>query len=195
MTPTPLLGRLAALAILLALGWGAYVIALEPLYGRHRLQERIIAERQDLERRYMRIGAGRPALEAERDEVGRRLSPAGLYLEAASDSLVAAELQNRAKAAVEGSGGKLTSTQILAARDEGNFRRIGIRVQMTVTIEPLQNVLYTLESAKPYLFVDNLDVRRRVQRRRRRRNQTQPEAESRLTVRFDIYGYIRNGES
>ncbi len=64
---------------------------------------------------------------------------------------------------------------------------------MTVTLEPLQNVLYTLESAKPYLFVDNLDVRRRVQRRRRK--QTQPEAESRLTVRFDLYGYIRNGQS
>ena len=193
MTPTPLLGRLLALVILLALGWGAYVFALEPLYDRHRLQEQVIAERQDLERRYRRIGAGRPVIEAERDEVGRRLSPAGLYLEAASDSLVAAELQNRAKAAVEGSGGKLTSTQILAARDEGNFRRIGIRVQMTVTLEPLQNVLYTLESAKPYLFVDNLDVRRRVQRRRRK--QTQPEAESRLTVRFDLYGYIRNGQS
>jgi general secretion pathway protein M len=193
MILTPLLGRLAALAILVAVGWGAYVFAIDPLLARYRLQEQLIAERQDLERRYRRIGASRPALEAERDDVRERLSPVGLYLEAASDSLVAAELQNRAKAAVEASGGKLTSTQILAARDEGNFRRVGIRVQMSVTVEPLQNTLYALESGTPYLFIDNLDVRRRVQRRRRKT--PQPEAESQLTVRFDLFGYTRREES
>lgn len=195
MTISPLAGRLLALAILAALLWAANAFALRPLLGAYRQNEAEIAAKHGLGQQFRRIGQSRQALESKLDEVRERLSPDGLYLRAASDALVAAELQDRVKTLVEANGGKLNSTQSLPARDEGGFRRITIRVQMTVFVAPMQTIFHTLESAKPYLFLDNVDIRRRVQRRRRARNQQEegPERESTLTVRFDLYGYTRDG--
>jgi len=198
MSLSPLLSRALALAILGAFLWAAGALAVAPLVAKYRLNQETIARSGELLQRYRRLGRARPMLEAQLAEVRERLAPAGLYLAGASDALVAAELQNRVKAVVEEGGGKLNSTQILAARDEGSFRRVAIRVQMTVTVEPLQAVFYGLESAQPYLFVDNVDIRRRVTKRRRRQRRDQPaatapEGESQLTVRFDLYGYTRGG--
>lgn len=201
MTLSPLISRALALAILGAFVWAAGGLAVAPLVAKYRLNQDTIAASGELLQRYRRLGRARPSLEEQLAEARQRLAPAGLYLSGASDALVAAGLQNRVKAVVEGGGGKLNSTQILAARDEGNFRRVAIRVQMTVTVEPLQAVFHGLESAKPYLFIENVDIRRRVTKRRRRQRRDQPvaapapEGESRLTVRFDLYGYTRGGET
>lgn len=191
MTLSPFFSRALALAILLALALAAHAFVVEPLIVSYGSYEDSIARSAELLERYRRIGASRRTLESRLTEARQRLSPAGLYIEAASDALVAAELQNRVKGVVEASGGKLDSTQILPARDESSFRRVGIRVQMTANVEPMQRVFHGLESATPYLFVDNLDIRRRVRRRRKSSRGQQPEGESPLTVRFDLFGYTR----
>ncbi|MEE8248530.1 MAG: type II secretion system protein GspM [Alphaproteobacteria bacterium] len=200
MTLSPTLSRALALAILGALLWAVGALAVAPMVASYQLEQDAIARSGELLQGYQRLGRSRPMLEAQLAEVRKSLSPAGLYLAGASDALIAAELQNRVKAAVEADGGKLNSTQILAAQDEGSFRRVAIRVQMTVTVEPMQKIFYGLESATPYLFIENVDIRRRVAKRRRRKRKnepaaTVPEGESRLTVRFDLYGYARSGES
>ncbi len=194
MTLSPVISRMLALAILVALIWGANALAVQPLLATYRANEDSIARSQELVQRYRRIGGRRSALEAQIAQVRERLSPAGLYLEAASDALVAAELQNRVKGVVEAASGRLKSTQILPAVDESNFRRVGIRVQMSATVEPLQRVFFELEAAMPYLFIENVDVRRRVTKRRKRKgSERSPETESVLTVRFDLFGYTRAG--
>ena len=64
-----------------------------------------------------------------------------------------------------------------------------IRVQLSGTTSALHKVLYRLESGKPFLFLDNLDIGNR-RARRRRKNQTQDQNPE-LRVRFDLYGYLR----
>lgn len=192
MTLSPLISRALALAILFALAWSGYAYVYVPLEARYRLNQETIDRDERLEARFVRLGNSREALEAELAAVQSRLAAAGLYLTAESDALASAELQNRAKAAVEANGAILSSTQTLPAKDEGNYRRIGIRVQMTTLMEPLQRILHELESTRPYLFVDNLDLRRRV-KRSRADGKDEPEPESPLTARFDLYGYLRSG--
>lgn len=186
------ISRALALAILATLVWGAYAFAIEPLIARHQLYEDSIARSQELVQRYRRIGGGLAALESQLAEARQRLSPEGLYLEAASDALVAAQLQNRVKAIIEDGGGNLTSTETVPARDEGDFRRIGIRLKLTTTIEALQEVLHELESARPYLFIDEVDLRTRATRRRKQKSS---QGESTLTVSFELFGYTRGGTS
>ena len=66
---------------------------------------------------------------------------------------------------------------------------LGIFVCRLANIASLQTIFYLLESENTFLFLDNIDVRR--QRARRRKNRTADDG--RLTVRFDVSGYVRRG--
>lgn len=112
----------------------------------------------------------------------------GIYLDGDTDALAAASLQEVVNATVEGSGGRLRSIQILPAKDDGKFRRISVRAQMSATIVQLARLLYAFEANKTYLFVDNLDV---ANRRARRRKDQAIEMDPTLIVRLDLSGYMR----
>ncbi len=192
--------RVLALALLGAVVAGLYLLVARPVTEQHQRYRDSIAQSQSLLGQYRRLGASLPALQSQIAELDRRRNAAGTHLRGASDALVAAELQTRVKLAVESHGGRLTSTQILAAKDESELRRIGMRVQMTATIEVLHQIFYQLESSKPLIFLDNIDIRtRRAARPRRRRSGSTPadvaatpaENEPNLNFRFDIYGYMR----
>jgi general secretion pathway protein M len=114
----------------------------------------------------------------------RKVIAIGL-LESPNESLAAVALQDRVKAAVGTVHGDLRSTQVLAARDEGKFRRIAIRGEVTVDIAGLQRVLYDLEAGSPLLFLDNVEIR--VPERPRGAGAVE---NSNLDMRFDLYGYI-----
>jgi general secretion pathway protein M len=109
------------------------------------------------------------------------------FLDGANDSLATAQLQSRVKTIIETSGGELRSTQVLPVRDEGKFRRIIVRGQMAANIAAMQRIFYDIESASPYLFLDNIDIRARPSPRAQDNVPTDPM----LDVRFDLYGYVR----
>ena len=187
LRPASFLSRILALALLGAVLAGLYLLAVRPMTEQYLHYRRSIDQSQDLLGQYRRLGASLPALQSQLDELDRRRASAGTQLQGASDALVAADLQNRIKGIVDARGGQLTSTQILAAKDEAELRRIGIRVQMTATVDALYRIFYDLESGKPFLFLDNIDIRQRRARRRRK----EAADDSNLAVRFDIYGYLR----
>ena len=107
--------------------------------------------------------AGTSCVPASTSCADNRSSQAG-YLTGDSETLVAAELQNLVRTIVERNGGRLESTQILPPVNEAAFRRVTLRVRMSVGVEGLFRILYDLESMLPYLFVDGLDI---VSRERR----------------------------
>lgn len=187
LRPASFLSRILALALLGAVLAGLYLLAVRPMTEQYLHYRQSIDQSQDLLGQYRRLGASLPALQSQLDELDRRRTSAGTHLQGASDALVAADLQNRIKGIVDAHGGQLTSTQILAAKDEAELRRIGIRVQMTATVDALYRIFHDLESGKPFLFLDNIDIRQRRARRRRK----EAADDSNLAVRFDIYGYLR----
>lgn len=174
----------------LALGLlaGAVVAALAlvsiPLWLAHRHYDSAISDLSDRLDRYRRVAATRPevtrALEAVRAKESRKF-----FLRAGGAALSAAEAQEAMRTLVEGSGGKLITMQVPAARDEGRYRQVTVNVQLTANIQALRRILYTIETGTPMLFVDNLMVRSQVPSTFR----PGPGAEPDVFVQFDVYGY------
>ncbi len=179
--------RAAALLLLAGVLSGFYGLLVAPFLDARGEVEESLAQADELSARYERIGARRDALEAQLEALTAKQAENGVYLEGTTDTLAAAQLQERVGARIAASGGTLRSIQILPAKSDGDFRRVSLRVQFTGTIQALADLLYALETERTHLFVDNLDVRNR---RARRRARTQ-EADPNLTIRFDLLGYLR----
>ena len=188
MRMSPRISRFAAIALSLGVLVGLYAFALAPLAASYGETEQAISEARDLLDRYRRIAASRPALQARLDELTARQSEIGIYLGGGTDALAGADLQELVNKTVEAGGGRLRSIQILPVKTDGEFRRVGVRVQMTATVTQLVKVLYALEAGRTFLFVDNLEVSNR--RARRRRNQP-VDMDPTLLVRLDLSGYLR----
>ncbi len=187
MTLSPFLSRTLAIVLLLGAIGGIWSFIVEPAMTKYRMSAESIVQSRALIERYRRIAKVREPLEKQLNSLKRRGPSTGGYLEGASDTLAAAGLQNRVKGIVATSGGEIKSSQILPPRDDGNHRAINIRVQLSADIASLQAIFHSLESENTFLFLDNVDVRR--QRARRRKNK--PADDGRLTVRFDVSGYVR----
>ena len=178
--------RSAALSLLAGVAAACYLLVLAPTLEAYGRTQSDVREKVKQLEHYQRVASTRRAVEAQLAELEVRQAESGVYLSGATDALAAAELQDRVKAIIQASGGALTSTQALPVKTEGTLRRVSVRVQFTGTIEALHQAVYDLETYKPYLMIDNIDVRNR----QRRRRADQPEPEARLTIRLDLYGYL-----
>ena len=136
--------------------------------------------------RYSRLAAARGQLEVQLAALQDQLAASGVYLTGENESLAAAGLQQRVKEAIRDGGGEIRSIQNLPAQTRDDFTRITARVQFTGSIMALQQVLHTLEAVRPIVFIEKFDVKNR--RVRRNADET---VEPVLTVRFDLYGYLR----
>jgi general secretion pathway protein M len=181
------LRRALALAILLALVSVAFSGIVQPLLDDYR-ETRASVDR--LEATLQRGHAGereRAQLQTELAALRKRQSSTGGVLQGTNESIAAAQLQDRLKASIEGAKGELKSTQMLPARDDGKFRRITVRAQVSLKMAALQRALYDVESAAPFLFLDNVSIRVRSSPRDRDQAAQDPV----LDVSFDLSGYIR----
>lgn len=185
--------RLLALGILvLVLGIVAR-FGVVPLWSEYRENAESIDEKRYQLARYELLGRGLAEREAQLAELVAN-DDAGQYtLSQASPALAAAELQERVKRLVAENEGQLKSIRVQAPGASGDFQRIGVTVSASLTNEALQRVLFALESAVPYLLVDNLVVSsraNRIQRQRRNRGRVPPPVKA-LDVTFDLTGMRR----
>jgi len=183
---SPRLARALAVTLLAAALWLAYIAVVAPVVDGYAEARATVAR---LAPAVARGGSGEadlPALTAELARLKQTQPSTEGFLHSANEALAAAELQGRLNSVVAAVRGELRSTQILAARDEGAFRRVSIRGQIAVDLAQLQRVLYDLEAGSPFLFLDNVDIRARPAPARGR-----SEDEALLDVHFDLYGYMR----
>lgn len=183
MTPA----RQRALAIgILAIAIGAlFAVLVLPVVLLHRHYDAAIAEHADRLQRYRRVAAQAPeyrrALAVMQERDGRRF-----FLKNTAPNLAGAELQESVKSAVEGNGGRITTSQNTAPREDGRFKQIGVNVQFFATTPTLQKILNALETQQPYLVVDNLAVRPLNAFRGFRPG---PGQEPELNVQLDVTGW------
>jgi len=186
MALSPKLSRAFALTILVALLSFIYFGVVQPLLDHYAEALSSRAQLESALARARQTSRNLSELQAELARLkGHGVSGAGA-IQSPNESLAAAELQNRIKSSVEGARGELRSTQILPSREEGAFQRISIRGQISVNLEALQRIFHEFESASPLLFLDNVDIRVRPERRSEVTTDNPV-----LDVRFDLYGYIR----
>ncbi|MGB5832007.1 MAG: type II secretion system protein GspM [Thiohalocapsa sp.] len=161
-----------------------------------RLDERLARDTDQLQR-YQQLVATLPRLREELKREQENDDFKAFYFDAETPALAGARLQSEVQEVVRGAGARPISTQILPVDKDEQPPRVRIRTQLQGTTDELLEVLYRIEQARPFLFVDQVSVRSttpraRPQRRQSRRVVRQARGQAQvgqLTVRLDIFGY------
>jgi len=181
--------RLSAVGILiLALVLG-YLVLIYPLMQiKQEYQDEVDNLRFKLQK-LQQVAGGREALTQRLESIRELARQNDAFLPTNTAALASADLQTRIKQVVSEAGGELSSTQVIPERNEENAVRVGVKIRMTGSSEVLRQVLQNFESKKPYLFIENLNIRPiRMPRNPRDKN---PIIEDRLSVDFDVSGYMQ----
>lgn len=150
--------RWLALAILVVVVAVVAAVVFAPILLLHRHYDEALESSSKRLETYRRVAAQAPeykkALEAMREKDARRF-----FLKNTAANLAGAELQELVRAAIEGNGGRISTSQNQSPRDDGRFKQIGVTFQFFATTPNLQKILYAIETQQPYLLVDNLTLR------------------------------------
>jgi len=150
--------RALALGLLLLVVAAIAAVLLVPALLLHRHYDEAIESAYDRLARYKRVAAQAPelarALDTLREKNGRRF-----YLRNTAANLASAELSELVKAAIESAGGRITTSQNIAPKDDERFKQLGVNVQFFSTTANLQKILASLESQVPLVTIQNLTVR------------------------------------
>ena len=155
---TPARSRALAIALLVIAIAAVLALLVVPTVLLHRHYDDAIAESSDRLTRFRRVAAQAPelqrALDVVRERNGRRF-----FLRNTAANLASAELSELVKAAIEGNGGRITTSQNVQPKEEDRVRQVGVNVQFFATTANLQKVLATIETQVPYVMVQNITVR------------------------------------
>ncbi len=187
---SPVASRIVAVALLVAIIAAAWGLVMRPIAAQLQAHEQSITDSREQLQRYRRIASTREQWESRLEALTQARSVSGQFLAGESVDLVAADLQSKIKQTISAVGGLLKSMQTLPVKDLDDFdnlRKVALRVDLVADIASLQRIMYRLESSKPYLFVDNTNVRSRGKRTRQGKSGDAKE----LQIRFDVYGYLR----
>lgn len=135
----------------------------------------------------------RPQIEARLAALDARGTAAEFLIEPTAELATAALIQQLETVVGEASpGGRgcaiVNRTPIEDAGQAGRYRRVTVQVRLRCGNAETLAVLHALESARPYLFVDALNIT--AQRFFAVPGSTQPQ-EGGLDVSFNLYGYLR----
>ncbi len=185
ITPRMPFSRVLALgALLVVLLLAALALGLPYRMLARGLENRLETARLALQREQ----AAADRLPRLRQEMGKRRKQAGgtraLLLEARTEALAQAALQQRLKAALQANGAQPVSLQVIETRPWRRLRRLGVSAVFTADTPILQKVLYTLESSVPAVVVEKLYVRVRDGR---------SDAQYPLDVTLQVTGLWRGG--
>ncbi|MFZ1539109.1 MAG: type II secretion system protein GspM [Chromatiaceae bacterium] len=149
--------------------------------------------------RYERLIATIPRLKAELDRERNNQEIKAFYFDAPTAALAGAQLQSTIQEMVQAAGARLINTQFLPAEPNELPPRVRIRTQIQGDTNAMLDVLYSIEHARPFLFVDQLSVRSTTRRERRVRrqgaNDLPAETNQELTIRLDVFGYALGSAS
>lgn len=141
------------LALLLLLIW---TVVASPLIEWHADRGLLLQQRRVLASRMAQLTQSLPELERQAAEVTGPIP--GAIIEATSDAVAAATLQQAVQDMAARSGATLSSTEALPAEQVQGYRRIGLRVAMSAPWPVLVQVLRAISQATPQMLVDELQV-------------------------------------
>ena len=152
-----ILSKLLAIALLAGVTLFAYALIIEPVAARFRdVREHITEQRQLLGRLTATATQDGEARVIER--LAKQQTGGMIYLPGSSDAVRVAELQSLIGKITEAEGVAIRSTRAVPPRERDGLRLLGVEVQMSASVEQLQRILQALETGRPYLFVETLQV-------------------------------------
>lgn len=186
---SPLFSRLLALSLLVALCAGIFLFGVVPLRQTHRDLDAGIAQAEEQLQRLNQVAARAAPLmaqlqRAETVDANRRDIFSGENI-----NLLGAAVQADLKESAAQAGGDLKSFQVLDSEPTGSFRRFAVRAIVDGDMRAIQHVLHDVESRRPFLIVERLNIQTR--RAPRRRASESDENLILLSAHFDLVGFMR----
>jgi hypothetical protein len=171
-----------ALAIgVTAVGLACFAL-IAPLLSYYETTGQRLQDRQEVIRRYQDAAKDLPRLRQAATDARELTLGGALLLTGSSDAIAAAALQSALKELIENQGSTSTSAEMLAPDATGDVvHRVGVRMAFAASLESLTALLAQIETARPILFVANLDIHA----------QGEPEdqdGDQSLAVVIDVYG-------
>lgn len=149
--------RLAALGLLVAV---VAVLTFGVALPITQLVQELSQALED-ERRQLREYRAFAAQDSELAGIEKRYRAAlaiGEFLSGETESEHRSNLQAMLGGLAEEAGISITGARPLPDRERGAFKLVGMGVNLTTDIEGAQKLLYAIETAKPYLFVESADI-------------------------------------
>jgi len=152
-----------------------------PVNMLHRHYDQSLDSMADYLERYRHIVASRAEVQLALDQVKKKEGRQH-FLRNTGAALAASEIQETVKNSIEANGGKLVSMQVVPFKDDGGYRRVTVNIQFISDMSALRNILYTVETAQPYLLLDNVSIRSQGNTLRKGAPATEPELRAQLDV-------------
>lgn len=182
---TPSVRRIGAVAILFALALIVWNGVARPIVSTWQSDNREIGRMQTLIVRYRDLAQTEPALEKQLKALQHANATSRAFLAGGNANLILARLQSDVKGVVEAHHGQVHSVQALPVGDEAGFKKLGVRFEITTTLEDLTQIFYAIETQSPTLFLDNINIQAS------QALAPNPSATTPLTVQYDVFGYTR----
>ncbi|WP_434101525.1 type II secretion system protein GspM [Methylocaldum gracile] len=181
--------QLLALGILVGAIALLYVVAIAPLVDLAREYGETVDDLRFRLQRYQKVAAEKDELLAKLEQIKTAGQQDERFIARDTAALASADLQSMVKEIVSQAGGELTSTQVIPERKEENFTRIAVKIRVNGSTDVLRDVLHSIETSKPMLFVENINIRPIRMPRNPATKQSQPV--DKLSVDFDVIGYMQ----
>ncbi len=139
--------------------------------------------------RYKTIAARKDQVLADSQQIKQQYQQQQYFSTHDTVALASADLQKKIKSAIANKGAQLTSTQVLPVKNENKLSYVTIKVRMSGTIEQLRTIIYLLETAKPLVILDQIDIR--PVRGKRNRKTRKIEASNQLNINFQAISFMR----
>jgi general secretion pathway protein M len=114
-----------------------------------------------------------------------------LLLEGETTGIAGANLQKLMSGLVLEHGGAASSLQILPPKEDGNLVRIPMSLSISVGIDGLRDILHSLETGTPLIFIDDITIRAETDDFRA----TDPHYLGPLDVTLQVSGYALKNEA
>ncbi len=178
-------GGLIALLLLLGTVVALTAAIAVPAIFLHRYYDERLDDMNKRIGRYDRANAQRAPLLEKREDL-RAQDSRKYYLKAATPALASAELQDAVKTIVEATVGpnQVQNTQVIPPKDDGLVRNVSATFNLQTSMPNVRKIFYAIETAQPYLLIDNLTMRTTVGSN----HKSNPGQEPMVFVQFDVTG-------
>lgn len=151
--------RLLALAIAAAIPLLAWMAVVQPVWSRYQAYQNEQLNQTALLAKFQARAASLTLLQAQRAELEQRDTDSRGLLRADTDALAAAHLQAAITKLMVRGGGSVASMQVLPPSQEGEFQKVRINANVRAPMLKFFDVLYGIEAAAPFIFIDSLNIR------------------------------------
>ncbi len=118
-----------------------------------------IAEKQQLLPELRAKIARESELKKEHADLAALGQDKSLLLEGDKTGVAGANLQSLVNGLVTANGGTASSIQILPPKEDGNLMRISVSLSINVGTDGLRDIVHSLETGTPLIFIDDIVVR------------------------------------